>query len=103
MQAFPPKEFYINPEKIPDIDKIGDPEDFEPHGLEDIRKKGVMGGIPVIRISASPTACPLRGHGHAGTQNDRLSEAVVLSTGMPIPAQWRCRRRCRDRTSSRFL
>ena len=23
-------------------------------------------------ISASPTACPLRGYGHAGTQNDRL-------------------------------
>ena len=24
-------------------------------------------------ISASPTACPVRGYGHAGTQNDRLS------------------------------
>ena len=24
-------------------------------------------------ISASPTACPLRGYGHAGDQNDRLS------------------------------
>ena len=48
-------------------------------------------------ISASPTACPLRGYGRAGTQNDRLSEAVILSTGTPIPAQWTCRRRRRDR------
>ena len=37
-------------------------------------------------ISASPTACPLRGYGRAGTQNDRLGEAVTLSTGTPIPA-----------------
>ena len=27
-------------------------------------------------ISASPTACPLRGYGRVGTQNDRLSEAL---------------------------
>ena len=27
----------------------------------------------------------------------RLSEAVILSTGAPMPAQWRCRRRCRYR------
>ena len=47
-------------------------------------------------ISASPTACQLCGYGHAGTQNDRLSEAVILSTGTPIPAQWARRRRCRD-------
>ena len=47
--------------------------------------------------SASPTACPLRGYGRAGTQNDRLAEAVVLSTGTSVPAQWACRRRCRDR------
>ena len=46
-------------------------------------------------ISASPTACPLRGYGRAGTQNDRLGEAVVLSTGTPLPAQCTCRRRCR--------
>ena len=38
-------------------------------------------------ISAPPTACPLRGHGRTGTQNDRLSEAAILSTGTPIPAQ----------------
>ena len=48
-------------------------------------------------ISEAPTACPLRGYGHAGTQNDRLFEAVILSTGTPIPAQWTCRRRCRYR------
>ena len=45
-------------------------------------------------ISASPTACPLRGYGRAGTQNNRLGEAVMLSTGTPLPAQWTCRRRC---------
>ena len=28
-----------------------------------------------------------------------LSEAVILSTGMPIPAQWTCPRRCRDRAN----
>ena len=38
-------------------------------------------------ISASPTACPLRGCGCAGTKNDRLSDAVILSTGAPVPAQ----------------
>ena len=38
-------------------------------------------------ISASRTACLLRGHGRAGTQNDRLGEAVILSTGTSIPAQ----------------
>ena len=31
--------------------------------------------------SASPTACTLRGYGRAGTQNDRLGEAAILSTG----------------------
>ena len=31
-------------------------------------------------ISASSTACLLRGYGRAGTQNDRLAEAVNLST-----------------------
>ena len=36
-----------------------------------------------------------RGYGRAGTQNERLGEAVSLSTGTPIPAQWTCRRRCR--------
>ena len=51
----------------------------------------------ITGISASPTACPLRGYRRAGTQNDRLSEAVILSTGTPIPAQWTCRRRCQYR------
>ena len=46
-------------------------------------------------MSASPTACPLRGYGRSGTQNDRHGEAVILSTGMHIRAQWTCRRRCR--------
>ena len=31
-------------------------------------------------ISASPTACPLRGYGRVGTQNDRLSD---MSSAMP--------------------
>ena len=44
-------------------------------------------------ISASPMACPLRGYGRAGTQSDRLSEAVILSTGKSTPAQKTCRRR----------
>ena len=52
---------------------------------------------PVPSISASLTACLLRGYGRAGTQNDRLSEAVILSTGTPIPAHQTSRRRCRDR------
>ena len=39
-------------------------------------------------VSASPLSalsmeCPLRGYGRAGTQNDRLTEAVILSTGTP--------------------
>ena len=51
-------------------------------------------GVP-SSISAPPRECPLRGYGRAGTQNDRLSEAVILSTGTPIPAQRTCRRRCR--------
>ena len=41
--------------------------------------------LNVIGISASPMAFPLRGHGRSGTQNDRLSEAVILSTSMPYP------------------
>ena len=28
----------------------------------------------IIAISASPTACPMRGYGRAGTQKDRLEE-----------------------------
>ena len=46
-------------------------------------------------ISASPTACPLRGHGRAGTQNDRLGVPARL-----CPRNGRAvgdgRRRCRD-------
>ena len=52
-------------------------------------------------ISVSPTACPLRRYGRAGTQDDRLRAAVILSTGTPIRAQWTCRRRCRDRAGIR--
>ena len=32
-----------------------------------------------------------RGYGRAATQNDRLAEAVILSTGTTIPAQQTCR------------
>ena len=46
--------------------------------------------IGIASISASPTACPLRGDGRAGTQI-----TASPSTGTPIPAQWTCRRRCR--------
>ena len=52
--------------------------------------------ITIIGISASPTACPLCGYGCAGTQHYRLSEAVILSTSTPIPAQRTFHRRCRD-------
>ena len=38
---------------------------------------------PIGSISASPTARPFRGYGRAGTQNDRLGEAVILSTSTP--------------------
>ena len=44
-------------------------------------------GLYIGCISASPTACLLRGYGRAGTQNYRLAEAVILSTGASIPAQ----------------
>ena len=54
-------------------------------------------------ISASPTACLLCGYGRAGTQNDRSSQAVILSTGTPVSAQWRCRRRCRYRAKNTCL
>ena len=33
--------------------------------------------ITIIGISASPTACPSRGYGRAGTQNDRLSASAM--------------------------
>ena len=46
-------------------------------------------------ISASPTACLLRGYGRASTRNDRLGEPVILSTGTRVPAQWTRHRRCR--------
>ena len=38
-------------------------------------------------VSASPTVYLLRGYGRADTQNDRLGEAVILSTGTRVPAQ----------------
>ena len=56
-----------------------------------------MAGAHLLVLSPSPTACPLRGYGRAGTQNGRLSEAVILSTGTSIPAQRPRRRRCRCR------
>ena len=42
-------------------------------------------GLYIGSISASPTACPVRGYGRAGTQSDRLGEAVILSTCTPTP------------------
>ena len=53
--------------------------------IEDVICGAVICAITIIGISASPTACPLRGYGRAGTQNDRLSEAVILSTGTLVP------------------
>ena len=53
-------------------------------------------------ISASPAACPLRGYGRAGTHNDRLGEAVILSAGKPVPAQWTYRRSRRDRKKTPY-
>ena len=47
--------------------------------------------------SATATACPLRGYGRAGTQNDSIGGAVVLSTGTRMPARQKRRRRRRDR------
>ena len=38
-------------------------------------------------ISASPTACLSGGYESAGTKNDFLTEAVILSTGPSIPPQ----------------
>ena len=51
--------------------------------------------ITTYRLRRRHVYC--RGHGRAGTQNDRLTEAVILSTGTPMPAQLKCRRRCRCR------
>ena len=34
---------------------------------------------------------------HIGSISASPSEAVIVSTGTPIPAQWTCRRRCRYR------
>ena len=62
--------------------------------------KKFLGGFAGLAVSASPTACALRGCGRAGTQSDRLSEAVILSTGTPTPAQRTSRRRCRYRDAS---
>ena len=65
-------------------------------GLQAYAKSRGIRVVPdnhVGSISASPTACPLRAYGRAGTQNDRLSEAVILSTDTPIRAQRTRRRR----------
>ena len=40
-----------------------------------------------IGISALPTACPLRGYGRAGTQNDRLGHAVGDAEIEPIQSR----------------
>ena len=48
-----------------------------------------------LGIADGPVYCAV--YGQAGTQNDRLGEAAVLSTGTPIPAQQAGRRRCRER------
>ena len=61
-----------------------------------------IGSICIGSISASPTACPLRGCGRAATPNDRLSEAVILSTGTPISTQCTCRRRWRHVVMARI-
>ena len=45
------------------------------------------GGLYTGSTSPSPTACESGGHGRAGTQNDRLGEAVILRTGTHVPAQ----------------
>ena len=73
-----------------------------------IRASRALHRLYIGSVSASPTACPLCGYGRAGTQNDhlavragtrndRFSEVIILSTGRPIPAQWTCSQRRRDR------
>ena len=63
-------------------------ESEDPRRQHDVGNLGNEGRTSNVgSISASPTACPLRGYGRAGTQNDRLGEAVVLSTSTPIPAR----------------
>ena len=44
--------------------------------------------VPVLKMIASPRRVPLCGYVRASSQNDRRGEAVFLSTGTPIPAQW---------------
>ena len=41
------------------------------HARQVIANPRVQRACPIGSISASPMACPLRGHGRAGTQNDR--------------------------------
>ena len=60
----------------------------------------VLHALVRARMHVCGTSRHRRRHVHcAGAQNDRLSEAVseavILSTGAPILAQWTCRRRCR--------
>ena len=61
------------------------------HLCEDI----YIGSIYIGSISASPTACPLRGYGRAGTQNDRLGETDI-SADMCIMATDMCIDMCLD-------
>ena len=42
-------------------------------------------GVPVLKMTVAERS---------------TSAAVILSTGTPTPAQWTCRRQCRDRANS---
>ena len=57
------------------------------------------GAVGCIDSDACLRACLfyLSRHRRRHVKTDRLSEAVILSTGTPIPAQWTCRRRRRYR------
>ena len=61
-----------------------------------------IGKLYIGSTSASRTAYPLRGYGHAGTQNwppwrgSHFEWACRYSERQSLPAQGECRRRCRD-------
>ena len=99
----PRRSFWVPARPYPRIGHaVGDAEIVmaaraSPAGAGSLLGPGALYRLYIGSISASPTACPLRGYGRAGTRNDHLGEAVILSTGTPIPAQRTCRRRCRDR------
>ena len=71
-------------------------DDFRSDNAENSESTKLCTSISALPLSASPTACPLRGHGRAGTENDGLARAVVSSTGTSMPAQQTRRRRRRD-------